>query len=176
MVTRILTDPAFYLASIEGSGVFRTTNGGTSWSPVPSVPTGPSYGPFQRLGTDLYLSADGLGAYKSVDNGVTWTPHTVNGVARRRTGPIAHPTQANTLYFHTGRRLQEHGSGTSGQTSSGWRRFMHAINTDPSDPISSLPRRHRLQEHTADVVGGVQYRYQRSYRRQPGAYRANAAA
>jgi photosystem II stability/assembly factor-like uncharacterized protein len=61
------------LAASPVGGVFRSTNGGETWSPLPSTTfDGRPVGAFASTGSTL-LANTGLGFYRSTDDGVTWT-------------------------------------------------------------------------------------------------------
>lgn len=87
----------------EGSGLFRSTDGGESWSkgsglpdaPVPTIVVDP--GNPRRV----YAAVMGEGIYKSADSGVTWNPAN-DGIQNRYMYTLAiDPTDPSTLYAGT---------------------------------------------------------------------------
>lgn len=64
--------------ALRGGGVFKSTDGGTTWNQLPST-TGSSFSRVQDLivtdsGTVLAATRDGDGVQRSDDGGVSWTP------------------------------------------------------------------------------------------------------
>jgi photosystem II stability/assembly factor-like uncharacterized protein len=108
------TDPnTFYVAS-AGGGVWKTTNGGSSFTPLtdfqPNTATGavavaPSDGQIVWVGTgEANYSLDsryGSGLLKSTDGGLNWlvVPGPSNAFVRRAVSRIViHPTDPNVVY------------------------------------------------------------------------------
>lgn len=90
-------------AVFEGAGMFRSLDGGGSWTKVPGVPDGP----VPAIVVDpvnpqfVYASVMGHGIYKSSDGGDTWQP-SGSGI----TNPYIYvltidPTNPSTLYAGT---------------------------------------------------------------------------
>jgi photosystem II stability/assembly factor-like uncharacterized protein len=83
-----LSDPDLVYAGIEDAGLFRTTDGGTSWHELPGLRahgTGPSWGPgaggmclhtIVQDPTDpqrLFIAISAAGAFRTDDGAKTWT-------------------------------------------------------------------------------------------------------
>jgi TonB family protein len=103
--------PATLYAGTRGSGVFKSTNGGTSWTTVNSGLTdmyvhalaiGPS------TPTTLYAGTSGSGVFKSTDGGTSWSA--VNsGLTDLNVYALAiDPSTPTTLYAGTAGVFQEH--------------------------------------------------------------------
>ena len=100
-----------YISSATG-GIFKSNDAGTTWFPVfdaqPSLSMGdiaiaPSNAAILYAGTGEpncgggSMTYDGMGIYKSIDSGISWT--SVGLAATRNTGRIAiHPTNPNIVY------------------------------------------------------------------------------
>jgi hypothetical protein len=107
------TDAKTIFVTSSGGGVWRTTDGGTTWSPLTddqatlfmgSIAIAPSDPSVIYAGTgeanNSTNSFYGLGVLKSTDGGVTWTLQDNNGAFDRRTiGKIVvDPGDANTVF------------------------------------------------------------------------------
>jgi photosystem II stability/assembly factor-like uncharacterized protein len=83
-----LSDPDLVYAGIEDAGLFRTTDGGTSWHELPGLRehgTGPSWGPgaggmclhtIMQHPTDaqrMFVAISAAGAFRTDDGAKTWT-------------------------------------------------------------------------------------------------------
>jgi Tol biopolymer transport system component len=78
--------------AVAGAGVFRSTDGGATWSQLPST-SGPAWNYVNRLALDptrpqTILAATNSGIYRSTDAGATWTQCT----ASRTLDVKYHPT------------------------------------------------------------------------------------
>lgn len=65
--------PEGYYESDSGF-VFRSSDGGTTWTNASSGLPGPEVWSIAVAGTSLLASVAGVGAYRSVDNAASWTP------------------------------------------------------------------------------------------------------
>ncbi len=78
--------------AIRGAGIWKSTNGGTSWSQLAST-TGSSYYYVQEIlvypGNSHVFAATRSGLFKSKDGGTTWTKVLGNGVSGGITDRIA---------------------------------------------------------------------------------------
>ena len=90
---------------VGGPGVFKTTDGGTSWAPsnaglsatsVKSVAVDPV------ATTTMYAGTVGAGAFKSVDAGASWTPINVGLTSADISAIAVAPGVSSTLYAATG--------------------------------------------------------------------------
>jgi photosystem II stability/assembly factor-like uncharacterized protein len=91
-------DEIVYAAS--GSGVLRSTNGGTSWTNVLERPAWT----VTIVGGDshvVYAATKAFGVYRSMDDGVTWAAIN-NGIVNlnmsRSGGPLVDPTNTQRIY------------------------------------------------------------------------------
>lgn len=87
-VSSILADadaPATVFAGLEGAGIFRSTDSGSSWSSASLLPaTTQITALVQHTGTGstaLFAGTIGGGVYTSTDNGVSWTACANNGLS-----------------------------------------------------------------------------------------------
>ena len=81
--------------SIRGAGVFKTTNGGTTWTQLPSTATS-SWFFVNRLSispvdSQIILAGTGSGIWRSTDGGITWT----NRLPTRTLDINFHPTDGS---------------------------------------------------------------------------------
>ncbi|MGD9856788.1 MAG: M36 family metallopeptidase, partial [Planctomycetaceae bacterium] len=142
-----------YVGGAHG-GVWRTTNGGASWTPLTdgeqtlamgSIAIAPSNPNIIYAGTgEANFSADsmyGRGVLKSTDGGNTWTM-LGNSVFNRRTisKVLVHPTDPNTVYVAVGRGLNglfgNMGVWKSTNGGATWTNMTSVIST--SDPVTDL--------------------------------------
>ena len=63
------------LAGIDGFGVFRSTDGGVTWTAATTQPTSPTISSLTASGTTLLAGTDD-GVFRSTDGGVTWARDT----------------------------------------------------------------------------------------------------
>jgi photosystem II stability/assembly factor-like uncharacterized protein len=119
------TNSNIFFAGVAQGGVWKTTNGGTSWTPLTDNlpitrvsdisidPVNPntmyiSVCDFEYIGVSLFLNGRkrnthyGLGVYKTVDGGVNWTAtgltfQLTNGDASLIRKVLIHPTNTNEL-------------------------------------------------------------------------------
>ena len=74
MVTAFAVSGAEFFAGSNGRGVFRSTDGGTSWTPVNVGLTNPvDARSIVGLGTNLFAGDPGRGVFISTDSGTSWT-------------------------------------------------------------------------------------------------------
>ncbi|GAB4090825.1 WD40/YVTN/BNR-like repeat-containing protein [Hydrogenophaga soli] len=69
------TTPTLLYAGVSGTGVFRSTDGGGTWSAATTQPAGTELRAFAlKPGTSstLFAASRGAGAFKSTDSGATW--------------------------------------------------------------------------------------------------------
>ena len=63
----------WWLASVVGQGVFRSSAGTSVWAQTLGSSGSPkATGPITNFGSSIYVGVDGEGVYKSTDNAVTW--------------------------------------------------------------------------------------------------------
>ena len=130
------TDPNTWYVATAGGGVWKTTNGGSVWTPltdqqpvnfIGSVALAPSnpnvvyagtgeatWGPSKTVlfRDNIYY---GRGVLKSTDAGSTWTLLGQTEFFRRAIGKmIVHPTNANTVYAAVGETAQNGLPGNTG--------------------------------------------------------------
>ena len=130
-VTGVASQPNVYYFGSTGGGIWKTTDGGSSWEPITDgqIKTG-SVGAIAVAESDpnvIYAgmgepdirgnASPGDGVYKSNDAGKTW----------KHVGPGRHP--ADRRGSHSSRRIP---------TSSMWPRW--AINSDPTSSAASIAR------------------------------------
>ncbi|MCH7791673.1 MAG: hypothetical protein IID31_05255 [Planctomycetes bacterium] len=104
------------LAAVKGAGIFRSTNGGTTWTHLNST-TGPEWDYVNRIAidptnTNLILAATSLGIFRSTDGGASWSQRSnviafdlrfdpnnpMHMVAGRRDGPPLYSTNAGLTW------------------------------------------------------------------------------
>jgi len=169
---------AIYVATASG-GVFKSTNQGTSWTPIfdrvdammsiGDITVAPSNPAIVWVGTgeanNRQSSSWGDGVYKSVDAGQTWTPSGL--VETRHIGRIViHPTDSEIVYVAAGGHLW--GSNTErgvfktidgGRT---WTRVLYVdadtgatdIVMDPQDPQTLFAAMYQRQRKAWGFNGG----------------------
>ena len=74
------------LAGTEVDGVFRSTDGGLTWTAATTQPTNATITALTASGTTFLAGTDGGGVFRSTDGGLTWTVDT---------------TQPADLYIHS---------------------------------------------------------------------------
>jgi len=57
----------------SGDGIFRSTNDGTSWTPVNTGLTNLYVNAFTISGTNLFAGTEGSGVFRSTNNGTSWS-------------------------------------------------------------------------------------------------------
>jgi photosystem II stability/assembly factor-like uncharacterized protein len=63
----------------DAAGVYRSTNGGQSWSPAAAgLPIGKTIRSLISFGADLFAGTEGDGIYRSSDHGASWAKTDVN--------------------------------------------------------------------------------------------------
>jgi photosystem II stability/assembly factor-like uncharacterized protein len=98
-------DPSSVYAAMFGAGLFLSENAAETWVPIHDHDW-PIHLDFDADDPDtLYLGADSNDLYRSRDNGTSWDHisgdiHTTHGCFR--TYPVAHPSEAGTVYFGMG--------------------------------------------------------------------------
>ncbi|MCU1305772.1 MAG: glycosyl hydrolase, partial [Acidobacteriaceae bacterium] len=104
--------PATLIAAVNlpfgQGGIYRTTDGGVTWSQVVSVASGFSVGYATNL--IAYAGIDGNGIYKSIDGGASWAPAngtganllTTSGTGRVEFAVAKSDTTGNTVYAAVG--------------------------------------------------------------------------
>ena len=60
-------------AGTDGSGIFRSTDNGTNWTPVNAGLTDNTVYSLAVIGSSLFAGTEGAGAFRSSDNGTSWT-------------------------------------------------------------------------------------------------------
>lgn len=119
------TNPSTYFIGVAQGGLWKTTNNGTTWTPLTDNlpitrisdieidPSNPdimyiSVCDFKYIGVGLFLNGRkrnthyGLGVYKTIDGGLTWAPtglsfQLTDGDASLIAKTILHPTNSNKL-------------------------------------------------------------------------------
>jgi photosystem II stability/assembly factor-like uncharacterized protein len=113
-VTALAVDPVdsriVYAATQEGEGVFKSRDGGETWSPsgtgLPKIPGNSVFclAIDPRRPTILYLGTLNFGIYKSIDGGASWSP-SQRGLSANLRGVHAlaiDPSTPNTVFAGTG--------------------------------------------------------------------------
>src|SRR5713101_5799438 len=88
--------PTTVYAGTYGGGVFKTTDGGTSWSPTALtnvIVSAMAINP--QSPTILYVATNSGGVLKSMDGGVKWNP---TGLGIAVSALVIDPLTADTLY------------------------------------------------------------------------------
>lgn len=155
------TDPNTYFVGVAQGGVWKTTNNGTTWTPLTDNlpitrisdisinPTNPnemyiSVCDFEYIGFGLFLNGRkrhthfGLGVYKTTDGGLTWVPtgltfQLTNGDASLIRRVVIHPTNTNSLVA-----CGSDGLWTSNNGGTTWTKKLDSLcwdlQTDPVNP------------------------------------------
>lgn len=167
----------FYIASASG-GVWKTTNGGMSWSPVfdkegtssiGAVAVAPSNSEIVWVGTgednNQRSVSYGDGIYKSTDGGATWTKmglESTQQIARIR----VHPTDPDVIWVASAGPMWAAGGqrGVFKSTDGGrsWRNTLTVdqytgaadLVLDPSDPDVMYAATHQRERRAFNYVGG----------------------
>ncbi len=102
--------PAVLVAGTRGRGMFRSTDGGTSWSPIVSANDATfSFADVYDIDIDiqkpdvLYAAMSGLGVARSTDGGISWTRLTpeVSPTGSAITHVLLHRTTGNEVLYGT---------------------------------------------------------------------------
>ena len=135
--------PTTLYAGTNSNGVYKSTDGGASWSAVTS---GLIYLSVRALAIDptapntLYAGTNG-GVFKSADGGASWNP-TGAGPTSVRTLTIA-PTASNTLYTATEGggvfKSTDYGATWSAINTGLTNKSVRALAIDPTPPTRSTP-------------------------------------
>ncbi len=115
--------PAILLAGTRGRGIFRSTDGGVSWTPVVSASDATfSFVDVYDIDIDLqkpdvlYAAISGLGVAHSTDGGISWTrlPPDASPTASAITHVLVRRTAGNELLYGTAAgaifRSSDHGA------------------------------------------------------------------
>ncbi len=106
------TDPNTCYIAADSGGVWKTTNGGTTWTPLTDqlsimnhgcVALDPQSPNTVYIGTGAYQSGtSGDGIFRSTDGGATWTQIATTGQVGTQVNEIAvHPTNSNIIHAAT---------------------------------------------------------------------------
>jgi photosystem II stability/assembly factor-like uncharacterized protein len=154
------TDPSTYYAGVAQGGVWKTTDNGQTWMPLTDQlpitrvsdidinPLNPnemyiSLCDFEYVGIGLFMSGRkrhthyGLGVYKTIDGGITWTPTGLSfnlqqGDASLIREVIIHPTNTNNLVA-----CGVNGVYTSSDAGQSWNKTLDSLMWDMiQDPAS----------------------------------------
>lgn len=108
LISSIAVDPmtpGTLYATSNGHGLFKSTNGGASWTRVTSIPeTGLSnvaVDPSTSSVMYVTTGSPGAGVYKSTDGGVTWENSSA-GLLDAASGIVIDPSATGTLYVRSG--------------------------------------------------------------------------
>ncbi|MFC1712171.1 CARDB domain-containing protein [Candidatus Poribacteria bacterium] len=89
------SDPNIIYAGAPAGGLWKTINGGASWTPLgdkwpslraASIAVDPKYPQVIYVGTGSSLYKGGVGFFKSIDHGVTWTHFATSQIAKGTRG------------------------------------------------------------------------------------------
>ncbi len=77
-ITRVVCKSAteYYLFGYQGTGVYRTTDGGTVWVKMSETPNTPLASVVFGSGNEIYAAASNEGFYYSTNSGTTWSDWT----------------------------------------------------------------------------------------------------
>ncbi len=120
-VTSVAVNPTntdiIYVSS-PGGGIWKTTDGGASWTPL--VDDNSAYMNVFNLAiapsntNTIYAAATGLGVIKSTDAGATWTTLAVSNTSTRKI--LVHPTNSNKIYATSSSGIHESSNGGTSWT------------------------------------------------------------
>jgi photosystem II stability/assembly factor-like uncharacterized protein len=83
----------------DAVGIFRSTNGGTSWDPsAEGLPSGKTIRSLISFGAYIFAGTEGDGIYRSSDHGNTWTKTDVNNSSLAHQLVLALSAKDNALY------------------------------------------------------------------------------
>ncbi|MCO5171198.1 MAG: YCF48-related protein [Planctomycetes bacterium] len=137
------TDPLFALAA-NNQGLYRTTDGGATFSFLPGLPGGVAAVVFHPTDPDgLFVLAGGSQLWASQDRGATWTQRGQVGVGIFAGSLAVDPTDADVLYAGTGGSQPGVGVFKSGDGGATWNpassglpadATVRALAVDPTNP------------------------------------------
>ncbi|MFN3848045.1 MAG: 3-coathanger stack domain-containing protein [Spirosomataceae bacterium] len=120
-VTSVAVNPAntnvIYVSS-PGGGIWKTTNAGTTWTPL--VDANSSYMNVYNLCLDpsnantIYAAATGFGVIKSTDAGVTWAATGTSTFSPLKV--LVHPTNSNKVFVTSSSGIYESSNGGTSWT------------------------------------------------------------
>ena len=127
-----------------GGGVFKSTNGGASWSVINSGPTFAYYNPVQALAIDpqtpstVYAGIPGSGVFKSTNGGASWSAINI-GITDTLIWVLAIDLQTpSTLYVTTNNggvfKSTNGGASWSAINSGLANNYVRALAIDPQTP------------------------------------------
>lgn len=178
VATRPDASQVLYVAAASG-GLWRTTNGGTSWTPVfdshdgmvsiGDVAVAPSSPNIVWVGTgeanNRQSSSWGDGVYKSLDGGETWIP--VGLKETRHVGRIViHPSNPNLVYVaavgHLWGSNPERGVFKTTDGGRTWEKVLYVdehtgavdLAMDPHDPNTLFAALYQRQRRAWGFIGG----------------------
>ena len=112
------TDTNIIYISSPGGGIWKTTNGGTSWTPL--VDNNSTYMNVFNLAiapsntNTIYAAATGLGVIKSTDAGITWITMAASNISTRKI--LVHPTNNNKIFATSSLGIHESSNGGTSWT------------------------------------------------------------
>jgi photosystem II stability/assembly factor-like uncharacterized protein len=87
----------------DASGIYRSTNGGTSWDPAAAgLPIGKTIRSLISFGAYVFAGTEGDGVYRSSDHGDTWAKTDTNNSLLAQQTVLTFCTKDNALYAGTG--------------------------------------------------------------------------
>jgi len=131
-------DPGTLYVSAWKKGVFRTTDGGRTWSALGATLSGPPITVDPQTPSTLYLGTTSDGIVKTVDGGKTWRPADSGIAASEVLSTATDPRVARIVYAGTYRGLFR--SGDRGRT---WKALklgltVEAVAVDPANSAHLL--------------------------------------
>ena len=169
--------PFEYYAGTTGGGVFKTVNGGATWSPISDksfggtiggIAVGASNPDIVYVGTGEYTIrgnvSPGDGVYKSTDAGVTWT--FVGSRLAKICARLVHPTNPDIVYVgalgHAFGPSAERGLYRSTDGGKSWKRVLYRSDSagiadvvmGPSDPQTLYAATFQVERKPWDIVSG----------------------
>ena len=138
-VTSVAVNPSntniIYISS-PGGGIWKTTNGGTSWTPL--VDNNSIYMNVFNLAiapsntNTIYAAATGVGVIKSTDAGITWKRMAASNVSTKKI--LVHPTNSNKIYATSSSGIHESSNGGTSWTLRLSSVSVEDIEFKPNDP------------------------------------------